>query len=69
MALATEDPKGHVSSQEKSEEKEAKPSGFQCYMVGCSLGATYTIVFTDLGYSVSSHTRTTPAGCSMPSRL
>jgi hypothetical protein len=35
MALAKEDSNGHVPSQEKAEEKEVKPSGFKCYMVGC----------------------------------
>lgn len=68
MALAKEDSNGHVSSQENSEVKEAKPSGFKCYIVRCSLKATCAIAFTDRGYSVSSHTRTTLAGCSTPSQ-
>ncbi|GAB7328849.1 hypothetical protein MBLNU13_g00727t2 [Cladosporium sp. NU13] len=32
MALAKDDTDGHVSSQENSEGKEAKPSGLKCYM-------------------------------------
>jgi len=41
MALAKEDSNGNVSSQEKAEEKEVKPSGFKCYMVGAHESYTY----------------------------
>ena len=68
MAVAKEDSKDHVSSQEKAEEKEAKSSGLECYMVGCSFESTCTIAFAEFGCSVFFHTRTAPAGCSMPSQ-
>jgi hypothetical protein len=65
MAITKEDTGGNVSSQEQSKEKEAKPSGFKCYMVGQLLKRYCTIAYTDSYHSVSSRTLITPVGSSM----